>query len=110
MGVGGVVDPKFVNKIIATRYYVLLNNTNQAKLVKAVQSLRADSHKVPRDQREKRASGTALQVAVGLISELGINTRFVCTIGGPCTVGVGKVVNLPLKNTIRSYVDIIENN
>lgn len=25
-------------------------------------------------------------------------------------MGVGKVVNLPLKNTIRSYVDIIENN
>lgn len=31
-------------------------------------------------------------------------------IGGPCTVGVGKVVNLPLKNTIRSYVDIFEGN
>ena len=25
-------------------------------------------------------------------------------------MGVGKVVNLPLKNTIRSYVDIFENN
>jgi len=25
-------------------------------------------------------------------------------------VGSGKVVNLPLKNTIRSYIDIIEGN
>ena len=51
-----------------------------------------------------------MQVAVGLIHNLGINTRFVCTIGGPCTVGVGKIVNIPLKSYIRSYVDIFENN
>ena len=68
--------------------------------------MKADKYKVPRDQREKRASGAALQVAVGLIHNLGINTRFVCTVGGPCTVGVGKVVNPPLKCHIRSYVDI----
>jgi protein transport protein SEC23 len=110
MGIAGTIDPKFVTKIIATRHYVLLNNYNLPKLVKAVQSLRADSYKIPRDQREKRASGAALQVSMGLISELGISTRFVGLIGGPCTVGVGKVVNLPLKNTIRSYVDIFESN
>lgn len=51
-----------------------------------------------------------MQVAVGLLYDLGINTRFVSLIGGPCTVGVGKVVSLPLKNTIRSYVDIFEGN
>lgn len=99
-----------MNKIIVTRHYAVLNNIHLAKLQKAISSLKADSHKVPRDQREKRASGAALQVGIGLIADLGINTRFVCTIGGPCTVGVGKVVNLPRKNTIRSYVDIFENN
>ena len=102
----GVLDPKFVHKIITTRHYVLLNNNNLARLQSAVHSLRADSHKIPRDQKEQRATGSALQVASGLLYDLGINTRFISLIGGPCTVGVGKVVNLPLKNTIRSYVDI----
>lgn len=104
-----MVDPKFISKIIATRHYVPLS-TNLPKLLNAIDSLRPDSHKVPRDQREKRATGSALQVALGLVADLGINTRFVGLIGGPCTVGVGKVVNLPLKNTIRSYVDIFEGN
>lgn len=45
-----------------------------------------------------------------MIADIGINTRFVGLIGGPCTIGMGKVVNLPLKNTIRSYVDIFEGN
>ena len=83
-----------------------LNQHNLAKLEKAIESLKADKHKIPRTDREKRASGAALQVSVGLIHNLGINTRFVCTIGGPCTVGVGKIVNIPLKSHIRSYVDI----
>jgi len=72
--------------------------------------LQSDRHVQPRDQREKRAVGSAVQIAIGLVSDLGINTRFCLLIGGPCTVGLGKVVNLPLKNTIRSYVDIFEGN
>ncbi len=105
-----MVDPKFVHNLVTTRHYTLLNNNNLAKLTAAVRSFRADSHKVPRDQKEQRATGAALQIAIGLLYDLGINTRFVSLIGGPCTVGVGKVVNLPLKNTIRSYVDIFEGN
>ena len=77
---------------------------------RAISSIKADRHKIPRTEREKRATGAAFQVAVGLIHNLGINTRFVCTVGGPCTVGVGKIVNVPLKSHIRSYVDIFENN
>jgi protein transport protein SEC23 len=98
-----------VNKILAARYYVNINN-NRDRLKKAVSSLQHDKHLVPRDQREKRATGCAVQVAIGLLSELGINTRFSLLVGGPCTVGHGKVVDLPLKRTIRSYVDIIEGN
>lgn len=101
----GTIDPKFAHKMVMSRYYVPIQN-NIEKLMKAIGALEHDRHVVPRDQREKRATGCAIQVAVGMLAELGINTRFVMLIGGPCTVGVGKVVNLPLKNTIRSYVDI----
>ena len=45
-----------------------------------------------------------------MIRSVGINTRFVAIIGGPCTVGPGQVVDLPLKKTIRVYMDIIEEN
>lgn len=105
----GVIDPKFINKTISTRYYVPIH-THRDRLKKAVASLRHDTHQVPRDQREKRAVGCAVQTAIGLLENLGVNTRFCLLLGGPCTVGPGKVVDLPLKRTIRSYVDIIENN
>ena len=95
---------------MTTRHYVLNNPHNNAKLQKAIQSLKQDPHKIARTDREKRATGAALQIAIGLAHSLDISTRFVCTIGGPCTVGVGKVVNIPLKSHIRSYVDIFENN
>lgn len=98
-----------INKIILSKYYVHLQQ-NIDKLINAIESLEADSHLVPREEREKRATGCAIQVSVGLVAESGVNTRFVCLIGGPCTVGIGQVVNLPLKNTIRSYIDIIEGN
>ena len=49
-----------------------------------------------------------MQVAVGLLANIAINTRFCMIIGGPYTVGVGKVVELPHKYRIRSYADILE--
>ena len=45
-----------------------------------------------------------------MLCSIGINTRFVSTIAGPCTIGPGQVVDLPLKKTIRVYLDIIEGN
>lgn len=48
-----------------------------------------------------------MQIAVNLICNVGVNTRFVSLIGGPCTIGPGQVVDLPLKNTIRVYMDIL---
>lgn len=48
-----------------------------------------------------------MQIAVNLICNVGVNTRFVSLIGGPCSIGPGQVVDLPLKNTIRVYMDIL---
>lgn len=99
------MDPKLIPKVIATRYYVPLAS-NKEKLTKAINALQHDKYRIPRDQREKRAAGCAIQVAVGLLGDLGVTTRFCLLLGGPCTVGPGRVVDLPLKKTIRSYVDI----
>ena len=40
---------------------------------------------------------------------VGVNTRFILTLGGPCTVGPGQIVDLPIKKTIRVYMDIFDN-
>lgn len=109
LNIQGTVDPKFIGKTILNRYYVPFHS-NKEKLIRAINSLQHDKHSVPRDQREKRATGCAVQVAIGLLTDQGINTRFCLLVGGPCTVGSGKVVDLPLKKTIRSYVDIVEGN
>lgn len=61
-------------------------------MISAIEDLTSDSHVIPRDQRYKRATGAALQVATSIICSLGINTRFVSIISGPCTIGPGKVV------------------
>ena len=71
--------------------------TNKKKIISAIEDIEHDTHYVPRENREKRASGAALQVAVNTICSLGINTRFVNIVSGPCTVGPGKVVELPIK-------------
>lgn len=89
------------------KYYVPLSK-NLEKLIEAIEDIEADSHAVPREDRERRASGAAHQIAVNTICHTGISTRFVSILGGPCTIGPGKVVDLPLKKTIRVYMDIIE--
>lgn len=40
----------------------------------------------------------------------GISIRFALLQGGPCTIGPGQVVDLPLKETMRTFLDIHENN
>lgn len=109
LGLISTMDPKHRKKIINQEYYLPIAQC-EGKLISAVEQLQADSHYVPREQREKRATGSAFQVAISLLNEIGINTRFVATIGGPCTIGPGKVVDLPRKKTIRAFVDIIEGN
>lgn len=97
----------FHPKSLVNKYFVPLSK-NLDKLIEAVNDLEEDTHFVPKEDREKRASGAAHQIAVNAICPIGINTRFVSILGGPCTIGPGKVVDLPLKKTIRVYMDIIE--
>ena len=83
--------PQANQKSKVSKYYNKIG-VNREKILEAIEDIQNDQHYVPRENREKRASGAALQVAINTITSLGINTRFVSIISGPCTVGPGKVV------------------
>lgn len=99
----------FHPKSLLNKFYVPIA-PNLEKLLEVISELEPDSHVVLRENREQRATGAALQLAVNAFSQTGISTRFVSIIGGPCTIGPGKVVDIPLKTTIRVYMDIFEGN
>ena len=106
LGLISTMNPQHRKKMINQEYYLPITECED-KLIATIEELEPDSYVYPRDLREKRCTGAAFQVAISLLHEIGINTRFIATLGGPCTVGPGKVVDLPHKKTIRSFVDIL---
>ncbi|CAI4223399.1 unnamed protein product [Auanema sp. JU1783] len=75
-----------------------------------LESLTVDRWPVPQGHRPMRATGAALAVAVGLLEACFPNTgaRVMTFVGGACTHGPGAVVGDELKNPIRSWHSIKE--
>jgi len=66
---------------------------------------------VPYDERSKRATGNAINVTLSILEICGLKgARIILFLGGPCTIGNGTVVDIKLQQTIRSYVDIDQEN
>uniref|UniRef100_A0A914HCX9 Protein transport protein SEC23 n=1 Tax=Globodera rostochiensis TaxID=31243 RepID=A0A914HCX9_GLORO len=77
-----------------------------------IEKIQTDRWPVPQGQRSLRAIGAAFSVAVTLLEVSFPNTgaRIMSFIGGPCTHGPGMVVNEELRDPIRSWHDIKEDN
>ncbi|VDD90831.1 unnamed protein product [Enterobius vermicularis] len=77
-----------------------------------IEQIRPDRWPVPQGHRPLRATGAALAVAVTLLEVSFPNTgaRVMTFIGGACTHGPGMVVGEELKNPIRSWHTIKEDN
>ncbi|KAL3072501.1 hypothetical protein niasHS_017475 [Heterodera schachtii] len=77
-----------------------------------IEKIQTDRWPVPQGQRPLRAIGAALSVAITLLEVSFPNTgaRIMSFIGGPSTHGPGMVVNEELKDPIRSWHDIKEDN
>eukprot|EP00211_Chloroparvula_japonica_P003748 CAMPEP_0119129606 /NCGR_PEP_ID=MMETSP1310-20130426/7282_1 /TAXON_ID=464262 /ORGANISM="Genus nov. species nov., Strain RCC2339" /LENGTH=774 /DNA_ID=CAMNT_0007120039 /DNA_START=261 /DNA_END=2588 /DNA_ORIENTATION=+ len=58
--------------------------------------------------REVRCTGAAISVAVGLLETLRLHSaaRIMCFMSGPCTVGPGKVVNIPKAEHMRMHLQL----
>lgn len=59
-------------------------------------------------ERQQRATGCALNILLSMLDTCNINTRIALAINGPCTIGPGKIVDLPLIETLRTWKDITE--
>lgn len=59
--------------------------------------------------REERAAGTALNIGVSLLEVAGVQargSRILNLLGGPVTVGAGKIVDLETAVLLRSHMDL----
>ena len=76
-------------------------------LISAIETLEYKESAV-KGLRRERAAGLALQVSIELMKEAaaGKPGQIIFLLSGAATVGVGKIVNLGLEETIRTFADI----
>ncbi|KAG1662005.1 hypothetical protein FOA52_012176 [Chlamydomonas sp. UWO 241] len=76
----------------------------------ALEELKRDAYQQAPNTRPERCTGTAIQVVTALLgSSLPLGScqaRIISLIGGPCTVGPGKVVGCEHTEEIRSHKDV----
>ena len=96
----GHIQPcKFIQKI----------DDCKEKLLKILKRLKPSSFEVKKTERALRASGQAFAVATSLVQNFGgYGGRVVSFIGGPCTIGPGKIVSEQLSDVYRNHNDIEE--
>lgn len=76
-------------------------------LTNLLHTLKPDSHSY-RLKRRARPTGKALSVALGLLEKTQSGRSDIVTcVGGPCTIGPGKVIGIDLKETKRTVSDIL---
>lgn len=71
-------------------------------LLQRIRDLKRTVFKKQGNQREPRAVGQALNVALSINELSGNIARVVFFCGGPCTIGLGKVIDLDYSNQMRS--------
>lgn len=101
----GVVSGNAPNQY---RFLVPCSNC-EFTLSQLFETLQADPWPVDSDKRPERATGVALSIAASLLETAfpSCGGRVISFIGGPCTIGPGTVVGVPLKEAIRSHHDIV---
>lgn len=76
-----------------------------------LEEIQPDPVKVDSKHRPQRATGAALAVAVSLLEGWVTNagSRILLFVGGPATVGQGKVVDTNLEESMRTHHDLMNN-
>ncbi|TKR69803.1 hypothetical protein L596_021908 [Steinernema carpocapsae] len=84
----------------------------EAYLLERLEQVQEDRWHVPQGRRPLRATGAAMAVAVTLleVSFPSTGARIMGFVGGACTYGPGAVIDDELKNPIRSWHTIKEDN
>lgn len=80
----------------------------RAQLNSVLEDLQSDPFPALPEQRQARCTGSALNVAAGLLQAglAGQPAHIVLFVGGPTTEGAGQVVAKELAESVRSHKDI----
>jgi protein transport protein SEC23 len=102
---------------------ILVNESKRPKFIMPVgevsfainsllDDLQRDNWKKIPETREANSVGLAILTAIGILECIGRNdpSRILVFLGGPGTIGEGKIVGRELKETIRNFVDFEKGN
>ncbi|KAL7717743.1 Protein transport protein SEC23 [Entamoeba marina] len=90
--------------------YILPVEDCELSLITILESIQIDNFPIPSNQRSKRATGAAIDVAQNMLKGCNIAGHIIALVSGPCTDGPGKTVGLSLNEHIRCHQDIINEN
>ncbi|EGR32706.1 protein transport protein, putative [Ichthyophthirius multifiliis] len=100
-------QPKQGMNLDVIKRFLLPLNECEFTLNSILDDLQPDPWIVPQGEREQRASGVALNVAMSIIEACPIQgSRLMFFTGGPCTIGPGQIIGLKLEENLRSYYDL----
>ncbi|AFZ79676.1 Sec23/Sec24 domain containing protein [Theileria equi strain WA] len=99
---------RVLNIAQTTSRFVQPMNTVEYTLNRLVENLIVDSWPIGPNSRPNRCTGSALSVATSLLESFSMNKggRVMLFVGGACTYGPGKVVEIPLSESIRHHIDL----
>lgn len=96
---------------VASRFLLPVQQA-EFQLTNVLEQLQRNPFYKSNDERDGRCTGLALNVAISLLEASYINCpcRVMIFSSGPCTVGLGMIVDRPLRQPIRSHHDIDNEN
>ncbi|CAN6632645.1 protein transport protein Sec23p [Trichomonascus vanleenenianus] len=103
----GAINPSQIRT--ASRYLLPIQEA-EFVLTNTLEQLQLNSFGVRSHERAKRSTGTALNTALSLLEGAypDCASRIMLFSAGACTIGPGQIVDLPLKEPLRSHHDIVE--
>lgn len=95
-------DPNQKSIDILKKFIIPLNEKKDVeKIIRRVRDIKRDPN-IYVSERNHRALGQAINVAICMAEAAYVPPRIVLMIGGPCTVGPGTVISPNLKELMRS--------
>jgi protein transport protein SEC23 len=97
-------DPRGVCHDIAKKFLVPIGN-NREKITKRIKDVKIDQL-IYVNERPLRATSAAINIAITLAESSPVVPRIITFIGGPCTIGTGKIIEQSFEKMMRTQNDI----
>lgn len=97
-------DPRGICHDITKKFIVQIG-ANREKIMKRIKDIKLDQL-IYVNERPLRATSSALNIAITLAESSPVTPRIITFVGGPCTIGAGKVIEQPFEKMMRTQNDI----